>query len=154
MILQLKLSKNRDALCKFSKFKDKALWKTFNMLWCHRLTPHVDYSANEKKNCKDKEKGAALRKPGKEQSPTRCIQRTQTPPRLWHLTFLVWPWPFAKVKKAFVIRCRLLYCTMVPGMMSMKTHKLALPATDRVRWRSLVTASSTRRRDKDWAWMI
>ena len=36
------------------------------------------------------------------------------------LTFdlVVWPWPFVKVKKADVIRCRLLYCTLVPGMMS------------------------------------
>ena len=31
---------------------------------------------------------------------------------------VVWPWPFVKVKKADVIRCRLLYCTLVPGMMS------------------------------------
>ena len=30
----------------------------------------------------------------------------------------VWPWPYSKVKKAYVIRCRLLYCTLVPGMMS------------------------------------
>ena len=32
---------------------------------------------------------------------------------------VVWPCPFVKVKKADVIRCRLLYCTLVPGMMSM-----------------------------------
>ena len=32
---------------------------------------------------------------------------------------VVCPWPFAKVKKADVIRCRLLYCTLVSGMMSM-----------------------------------
>ena len=30
-----------------------------------------------------------------------------------------WPWPFVKVKKADVIRYRLLYCTLVPGMTSM-----------------------------------
>ena len=28
----------------------------------------------------------------------------------------VWPWPYFKVKKAYIIRCRLLYCTLVPGM--------------------------------------
>ena len=50
---------------------------------------------------------------------TRSIQRTQTPPRLWPLTMhVVWPWPFVKVEKADVIRCRLLCCTLVPGMMS------------------------------------
>ena len=32
---------------------------------------------------------------------------------------LVWPWPFVKVKKDYVIRCRLLFCTVVLGMMSM-----------------------------------
>ena len=32
---------------------------------------------------------------------------------------VVWPWSFVKVKKADVIKCRLLYCTLVPGMMSM-----------------------------------
>ena len=32
---------------------------------------------------------------------------------------VVWPWPFVKFKKADVIGCRLLYCTLVPGMMSM-----------------------------------
>ena len=32
---------------------------------------------------------------------------------------VVWPWLFVKVKKADVIRCHLLYCTLVPGMMSM-----------------------------------
>ena len=30
----------------------------------------------------------------------------------------VWPWPYIKVKKAYVIRCCLLYCTLVSGMMS------------------------------------
>ena len=30
----------------------------------------------------------------------------------------VWPWPYFKVKKAYVIRCRLLYCTLVSGMVS------------------------------------
>ena len=30
----------------------------------------------------------------------------------------MWPWPYFKVKKAYVIRCHLLYCTLVPGMMS------------------------------------
>ena len=28
------------------------------------------------------------------------------------------PWPYFKVKKAYVILCRLLYCVLVPGMMS------------------------------------
>ena len=28
---------------------------------------------------------------------------------------VVWPWPFVKVKKADVIWCHLLYCTLVPG---------------------------------------
>ena len=32
---------------------------------------------------------------------------------------VVWHWPFVKVKKADVIKWRLLYCTLVPGMMSM-----------------------------------
>ena len=32
---------------------------------------------------------------------------------------VVWHWPFIKVKKADVIRCHLLHCTLVPGMMSM-----------------------------------
>ena len=31
---------------------------------------------------------------------------------------VVWPWPFVKVKKANVIRCLLLYFTLVPGMRS------------------------------------
>ena len=33
----------------------------------------------------------------------------------------VWPWPYFnfKVKKAYVIRCRLLYCALVPGTMSL-----------------------------------
>ena len=35
------------------------------------------------------------------------------------VTFDLVVWPFVKVKKADVIRCRLLYCTLVPGMMSM-----------------------------------
>ena len=30
----------------------------------------------------------------------------------------LWPWPYVKVKKTYVIKCRLLYCTLVPGMMS------------------------------------
>ena len=30
----------------------------------------------------------------------------------------VWPWPYFKVKKAYIIRCCLLYCALVPGMMS------------------------------------
>ena len=30
----------------------------------------------------------------------------------------VWPWPYFKDKIAYVIRCRLLYCVLVPGMMS------------------------------------
>ena len=30
----------------------------------------------------------------------------------------LWPWPSVKVKKAYVIRCGLLYGTLVPGMMS------------------------------------
>ena len=30
----------------------------------------------------------------------------------------VWPWPYFKIKKAYVIRCRLLYCALVSGMMS------------------------------------
>ena len=29
---------------------------------------------------------------------------------------VMWPWPFVKVKKADVIRCLFLYCTLVPGM--------------------------------------
>ena len=32
---------------------------------------------------------------------------------------VVWHWLFVKVKKADVIRCRLLYCTLLPGIMSM-----------------------------------
>ena len=32
----------------------------------------------------------------------------------------VWPWLYVKVKKADVIRYRLLYCTLVPGIMSMR----------------------------------
>ena len=32
---------------------------------------------------------------------------------------VVWPWPFVKVKKTDVIRCRFLYCTLVTGMMYM-----------------------------------
>ena len=32
---------------------------------------------------------------------------------------VVWSWPFVKLKKDDVIRYRLLYCTLVPGMMSM-----------------------------------
>ena len=31
----------------------------------------------------------------------------------------VWPWPYFKVKNTYVIRCRFLYCTLVPGMVSM-----------------------------------
>ena len=49
---------------------------------------------------------------------TRSSKRTQTPPRLC-FDLLVWPWPVVKVKKTDVIRCRFLYCTLVPGMMSM-----------------------------------
>ena len=30
----------------------------------------------------------------------------------------MWLWPYVKLKKAYVIRCRFLYCTLVPGMMS------------------------------------
>ena len=30
----------------------------------------------------------------------------------------LWPWPSVKVKKVYVIRYRLLYCTLVPGIMS------------------------------------
>ena len=30
----------------------------------------------------------------------------------------VWPWPHFKVKKAYVIRSRFLYCALVPGMIS------------------------------------
>ena len=29
---------------------------------------------------------------------------------------VVWHWPFVKVKKADVIRCRILYCTLIPGI--------------------------------------
>ena len=50
---------------------------------------------------------------------TRSIQRTQTPPRLWPLTLSFDFDLKVKVKNAYVIRCRLLYCTLVPGMMSM-----------------------------------
>ena len=32
---------------------------------------------------------------------------------------VVWPWPIVKVKKTDVNICRLLYCTLVPCMMSM-----------------------------------
>ena len=35
------------------------------------------------------------------------------------LDLVAWPWPFVKVKKADVIRCRFFYGTLVPGMMSM-----------------------------------
>ena len=30
----------------------------------------------------------------------------------------VWPWPYFKYKKVYVIRCRLLYCALVPGMIT------------------------------------
>ena len=30
----------------------------------------------------------------------------------------LWPWTYFKVGKAYIIRCRLLYCAMVLGMMS------------------------------------
>ena len=30
----------------------------------------------------------------------------------------VWPWPYSKVKKVYVIICRLLYRVLVPGLMS------------------------------------
>ena len=30
----------------------------------------------------------------------------------------VWPWPYFKVKKTYIISCRVLYCALVPGMMS------------------------------------
>ena len=30
----------------------------------------------------------------------------------------LWPWSYFKVQKAYVIRCRLLHCALVPGMMS------------------------------------
>ena len=33
-------------------------------------------------------------------------------------------WPFVKVKKAIVIRCRLLYCTLLPGIMSVRKSLL------------------------------
>ena len=29
-----------------------------------------------------------------------------------------WPWTYVKVKKAYVIRCRLLYRTLIPGFLS------------------------------------
>ena len=33
--------------------------------------------------------------------------------------FEVWHWPYVKVMKAYVIRCRLLYCNLIPYMMSL-----------------------------------
>ena len=39
--------------------------------------------------------------------------------------FAVWLWPFVKDKKADVIRCHLLYCTLVPGMMSILVYCFA-----------------------------
>ena len=45
---------------------------------------------------------------------TRSIQRTQTPPRLWPLTLSCDLDLESRSKKL----CRLLYCTLVPGMMS------------------------------------
>ena len=38
--------------------------------------------------------------------------------RLHVVTFDLVVWPYYKVKKDYVIRCCLLYCTLVPGMMS------------------------------------
>ena len=49
---------------------------------------------------------------------TRSIQRTQTPPSLWPLTLMCDLDLKVKVKNAYDIRCRLLYCTLVLGMMS------------------------------------
>ena len=49
---------------------------------------------------------------------TRSIQRTQTPPGLVTFDLDLLSSPLGKVKKASVIRCRLLYCTLVQGMMS------------------------------------
>ena len=49
------------------------------------------------------------KKKKKKKKTTRSIQRTQTPPRLWPLTL----WCDLDLKKADVIRCRLLYCTLV-----------------------------------------
>ena len=47
---------------------------------------------------------------------TRSIQRTQTPP-------LLWPWrvtlTLLQGQETYVIRCRLLYCALVPGIKSM-----------------------------------
>ena len=36
-------------------------------------------------------------------------------------------WPYIKVKKADVIRCRLLYCTLLPGMISMGLRLYSTP---------------------------
>ena len=54
------------------------------------------------------------KKKGKKE--TRSIQRTQTPPRLWSLT-LCCDLDLKSRSKRFT-RCRLLYCTLVPGIMS------------------------------------
>ena len=45
---------------------------------------------------------------------TRSIQRTPTPPRLWPLT-LTCDIDLTLRSRKLIIRCRLLYCAMVPG---------------------------------------
>ena len=47
--------------------------------------------------------------------------RSENADTYWSVTLDldVWPWSYFKAKKAYVIRCRLLYCALVPGMMSM-----------------------------------
>ena len=46
----------------------------------------------------------------------KSIQRTQTPSPL---SFNLWPWDMTLVKKVYVIRCRLLYFTLIPCKMSL-----------------------------------
>ena len=54
---------------------------------------------------------------------------------------VVWHWPFIKVKKADVIRCRLLYCTLIPGMMSMGLLLYVISPFVYFIWPSTVTFS-------------
>ena len=52
-----------------------------------------------------------------DKNKTRSIQRMQTPPHLWPYGVTL---SFCQGQESWsVIRCRLLYCTLEPGMMSM-----------------------------------
>ena len=75
-----------------------------------------------KKNQKNKQTNKQTKK--KKQPNKKKTKKTKknsenantSRPVTFHLD--VWPWPYYKVKKVYVIRCRFLLCALVPGMIS------------------------------------